>query len=72
MMRMVIKLILNLEWRNNRLIILSFFTDDQLSVQYIKNYFDRFTHTKSVEGVKKTTPKPSIKTVDTKYKEGQG
>ena len=47
-------------------------TDDQLSVQYIKNYIDNWSYVKTSEGTKSPTPTPNVKTVDTKYKEGQG
>jgi hypothetical protein len=47
-------------------------TDDQISVEYIKKYFDDWSYVKTSGGVKSPTPTPGVKTTDTKYKEGQG
>lgn len=47
-------------------------TADQLSVNYIKDYFDKFSYTETVKGVERKSPKPAVKTSDTDYKEGKG
>jgi hypothetical protein len=47
-------------------------TDDFLSAEYIKKYLEGNSYTKSESGEKKETPKPSFKTTEIKYKEGEG
>ena len=47
-------------------------TDNYLSYDYIKNYMVNNSYTNSTPGDKKMTPKPTIKTSEIKYKEGQG
>ena len=47
-------------------------TNNQLTVDYIKNYFETNSYSKKETNPVRKTPKPEIKTSDTKYKEGQG
>jgi hypothetical protein len=47
-------------------------TDDFLNVEYIKKYLEENSYVKSKTGEKKETPKPSFKTTEIKYKEGEG
>jgi len=47
-------------------------TNDYLSSQYIKNYFDKYVYVTSRAGESKPGQKPEIKSTETKYKEGKG